>query len=227
MNTILSYLKNKRLVWQASHNDMHLDTSSTGYDELDAALEGGFPKQGVVDISSTTGIGELRLLLPNLLTRQASGDRLMVFIAPPMQLNSEFLLEQGFDLNQVLIIQPETEKHALWSAEQCLKSGSCHSVLLWQQKLATHHVKRLQLAAEQGDALHVMLRQNRQLSLSLPVSLAMRLNPHPQGLTVEITKRKGGWPAQPFTLSMRNKWPSLTLIKTANNVVAFPQTKVS
>ena len=227
MNSILDYLKNKRLVWQAHHQSTTVDADSTGYAELDAQLQGGFPKQGVVDIDSPLGIGELRLLLPNLLSRHHQQDRLLVLIAPPMHLNAEMLAEFGFALHQVLVLQPEDPQSAMWSAEQCLKSGCCHAVLLWHQALEMHQVKRLQLAAEQGDALHILLRHQKQISLSLPVSLAMKLRSHPQGLQVEITKRKGAWPSQPFTLNMRGRWPGLTLHPRPANIVSFPHTKVS
>lgn len=226
MNSILDYLKNKRLVWQAHQNVHTTQLDSTGFRELDAELQGGFPQQGVVDIDSPIGIGELRLLLPNLHARQHSSDRLLVFIAPPMHVNAEMLLEYGFNLQQVLIVQPASSTQALWSAEQCLKSGCCQGVLLWHEAIEIHQVKRLQLAAEQGDALHILLRQQKQLSLSLPVSLAMRLKAHPQGLQIEITKRKGGWPSQPFSLDMSHHWPRLTIRKKPDNVLPFPHSKV-
>ncbi len=228
MNSILHYLKNKRLVWQA-HQNVHstAQLDSTGFKELDAELQGGFPKQGVVDIDSPVGIGELRLLLPNLHARQQSNGRLLVFIAPSMRINSEMLAEYGFNLQQVLVIHPDSPKEALWCAEQCLKSGCCQAVLLWHQAIEIHQVKRLQLAAEQGDALHVLLRQNKQVSLSLPVSLGMRLRAHPQGLNIEITKRKGGWPGRPFNLDMNQQWPQLTIQPRPDNVLPFPHSKVS
>ncbi|GAC15446.1 translesion DNA synthesis-associated protein ImuA [Aliiglaciecola lipolytica] len=226
MNTLLEQLKNKRLIWQGSQQEQSFTGNSTGYAELDEALQGGFPQSGVIDIHSPIGIGELRLLLPALRYRQQD-KRLLVFIAAPMQINGEMLAEFGIALEQVLIVQPNSAEHALWSAEQCLKSGCCDSVLLWHQQLEIAQAKRLQLAAEQGDALHVVLRQNRQLSLSLPVNLAMKLNPHAQGLEVQITKRKGGWPAHSFNVNMSKAWPELTLNQPTDNVVSFPRAKVS
>lgn len=227
MNSILDYLKNKRLVWQATHHTAPPSVSSTGFKELDDELEGGFPEQGVMDIHTPVGVGELRLVLPNLRIRQQKTDKLLVFIAPPMQINAELLAECGFRLDQVLVIQPESSQHALWSAEQCLKSGCCHSVLLWQHNLEVHQVKRLNLAAEQGQALHVLLHHQKHTGVSLPVSLAMRLTSHPQGLQVEITKRKGGWPGQNFTLDMRAHWPTLAINPPPDNILPFPHSKVS
>jgi cell division inhibitor SulA len=227
MNTLLEQLKNKRLVWQANQQDIIATTDSTGYKELDHALHGGFPQQGVIDIDSPLGIGEIRLLLPALRARQQQTNRQLVFIAAPMQINGEMFAEAGLSLEHILIVQPETPEHALWSAEQCLKSGCCHSVLLWHQQLEIAQAKRLQLAAEQGDALHILFRHKSQLAISLPVNLAMQLSPHDQGLSVRITKRKGGWPDNPFHLDMTTAWPALTRINHVDNVIRLPQSKVS
>ena len=226
MSSILDYLKNKRLVWQANGQAEAPSLSSTGFTELDNALEGGFPTQGMIDIHSPVGIGEIRLLLPNLITRQQQ-ERLLVFIAPPLQINAELLAECGFRLDQVLIIEPESKQHALWSAEQCLKSGCCHSVLIWQHNLQVHQVKRLLLAAEQGQALNIVFHHQKSSGVSLPVSLAMRLNASPQGLNIEVTKRKGGWRSEAFHLDMRSHWPELAIEPRPDNILTFPDSKVS
>lgn len=227
MNTILNYLKSKQLVWHGNHVKSALSVASSGFSELDLALGGGFPEQGVVGIHSPVGIGELRLLLPCLHARQQNSQKLLVFIAAPMQLNSEMLAEYGLPLAQILLIQPDTSQQALWSAEQCLKSGCCQTVLLWQQNLAIHQAKRLQLAAEQGEALQILLRSQAATRLSLPLSLSLTLAAHPAGLKVHITKRKGGWPRPPFVLSMRQHWPALTLAPIGDNILHFPAKQVS
>jgi cell division inhibitor SulA len=222
MNPILEHLKNKNLVWQANHTSQMTCANSTGFKELDQQLQGGFPQSGVMDIDSSIGIGELRLLLPDLLTRQQSGDRLLVFIAPPMQINSEMLAEFGFELQRVLVLQVESSKQALWCAEQCLASGCCYGVVLWQQHIEINQVKRLQLAADKGDALLTMLRQKKSVHLALPVSLALRLRALPQGLHIEVTKRKGGWPSAAFVVNMSDGWPELNSQAVADNILHFP-----
>ena len=222
MNPILEHLKNKNLIWQANHTSQMACANSTGFRELDTHLQGGFPQSGVMDIDSPIGIGELRLLLPDLLTRQQNGDRLLVFIAPPMHINSEMLAKFGFELQRVLVLQAASSKQALWCAEQCLASGCCYGVVLWQQDIAVNQVKRLQLAADKGDALLTLLRQQKQVHMALPVSLALRLRALPQGLHIEVTKRKGGWPSTAFTVNMGDSWPELNSLPMADNILHFP-----
>lgn len=229
MNPLIEHLKNKRLIWQANQKkpcEMLNDNALTGYPELDQALQGGFPQQGVVDIDSPLGIGELRLLMPSLKARQNQTNKLLAFVATPMQINAEMLAEYGLTLEQVLVVEPSTADEALWSAEQCLKSGCCHSVLLWHKNLEIHQVKRLQLAAEKGNCIQFMFRQKHQISLSLPVPLAMKLNAKQQGVKVQITKRRGGWSADPFVVSMHTYWPELSRQHQPSNVISFPQSKV-
>jgi hypothetical protein len=194
MHPTISYLKNKNLLWQANHTQSTENGQHTGFKELDNALQGGFPEYGVIDIRSQMGIGELRLLLPNILTRQQHRQtELVTLIAPPMSINSEMLAEFGFALDQLMVVQPSLNKQVLWSAEQSLKSGCYHSVILWHASLSVTQVKRLQLAAEKSHSLLFIIRQPRQEHISLPVTLGMILSPSKMDIRAQITKRKGTW----------------------------------
>ncbi|MCC2606408.1 translesion DNA synthesis-associated protein ImuA [Planctobacterium marinum] len=230
MNNILSYLKNKHLIWQGKAINEPDSGSLSGYPELDAGLEGGLPTQGVIDIHSDIGIGELRLFLPYILQRQARQQRLLVIIAPPLQINGEMLAELGIDLNQVLVIRPGDQQQALWAAEQCLKSDCCHTVLSWLQNLEIHQVKRLQLAAKQSHAVQVIFRQQQTQGLSLPVTLSMSLQPQAQGLRIKVNKRIGSWRHQDIQLNMQALWPALQLPEqhnNDNNIIPFPKQRAS
>ena len=222
MHPTISYLKNKNLLWQANHTQSTDCGRHTGFKELDKALHGGFPEYGVVDIRSQIGIGELRLLLPSILTRQQQRQtELVTLIAPPMSINSEMLVEFGFSLDQVIVVQPSLTKQVLWSAEQSLKSGCCHSVILWHISLSVTQVKRLQLAAEKGHCLLFIMRQPRQEHISLPVTLGIKLSPSKVGIKAQISKRKGSWSNNSFDVYMGAYWPELSQLENSN-VLAFP-----
>jgi cell division inhibitor SulA len=222
MHPTISYLKNKNLLWQANHTQTIDNGQHTGFKELDEALKGGFPEYGVIDIRSLLGIGELRLLLPSILTRQQHRQtELVTLIAPPMSINSEMLAEFGLALDQVMVVQPSLSKQVLWSAEQSLKSGCCHSVILWHASLSVKQVKRLQLAAEKGHCLLFIIRQPQQEHISLPVTLGIRLSPSRVGIKAQITKRKGNWSNNSFDVYMGAYWPELSQLEDTN-VLAFP-----
>lgn len=213
MNAILSSLQNKQLVWRAGQtgpkscvSDKSHTLVKTGYQEMDQALNGGWPSVGVVEIQSALGIGELRLVLPSFVSQQQ--DRLLVFIAPPWRVNAEMLHAQGVNLSHVVIVNPRDEHSALWSAEQCLKSGCCAAVFMWHKQLQMHQVKRLQLASAQGQSAHFIFN-TATLSQGLPFTLSLTIMTHADGLKVKINKRKGGWPTEPFVVNMRSVWPKL------------------
>jgi len=230
VNNILSYLKNKHLIWQGKAINEPDGSSLSGYPELDAGLEGGLPTQGVIDIHSDIGIGELRLFLPYILQRQNQQQRLLVIIAPPLQINGEMLAELGIDLSQVLVIRPGDQQQALWAAEQCLKSDCCHTVLSWLQNLEIHQVKRLQLAAKQSRAVQVIFRQQQTQGLSLPVTLSMSLQPQAHGLRIKVNKRIGSWRHQDIQLNMQALWPALQVPEqhnNDNNIIPFPKQRAS
>ncbi|MCK6262077.1 translesion DNA synthesis-associated protein ImuA [Vibrio sp. ZSDE26] len=223
MYETIEQLKSNHLIWQGAHTPISGEHLSTGFDTLDQKLEGGYPKHGVVEIQSLSGIGELRLMFPHI--RQSNSQRLTVFIQPPGNLCAEQLEAEQVDHGKVLIIYPETPQHALWAAEQCLKSGACEQVLLWHSDLEVHQARRLQVASEEGDCLQFIFRHPQEGRFSLPVSLSMTLSPHRHGLEVTVTKRKGGWPQGSFILHMDHLWPSLTLVQDSPVVVPFPLLK--
>ncbi|WP_240221248.1 translesion DNA synthesis-associated protein ImuA [Rheinheimera hassiensis] len=207
MSALLEQLARRQLVWQGNNQHAAYQPVASGYAELDQQLAGGFPATGLIDIQTDTGIGELRLLLPYLQQQQSAG-RLLVLISPLAEPCADMLCAAGIVLSQVVIIAPKTSKDALWAAEQCLQSGSCASVLLWQAPLKLAQARRLQLAAEQGAASLILLRRPQE-GLSLPVNLSIKLQAHRQGVLLSVQKRKGGWPAAPFLVDMQNRWPGL------------------
>lgn len=225
MNKIIERLHKQDLVWQGSAKVPTQQVSSTGFDELNQQLGGGFPK-GIIEVQSISGIGELRLLLPAI-RQSVSEQRLAVFIDPYAKVCAQALATQGFELDKIVIISPDKFKDCLWAAEQCLSSGACHSVVMWAESpLEVHHIKRLKMASEVGNCQQFILRANKRESLTLPVDLSISLTPHIQGLSAQINKRKRGWPSNTFTINMAELWPSLTLSSGSENVVNFPAQRV-
>ncbi|TWD40406.1 recA DNA recombination protein [Vibrio crassostreae] len=233
MHELIKSLQDRQLIWKGLQSTTQRSTTSTGYPQLDKQLDGGFPTHGVIEVESQQGIGELRLLTPYL--AQQNSQKLAIFINPPGKICAEFFSSQGIELDNILVIEPQRDLDALWAAEQCLKSGACHSVLLWGADLEIHQTKRLQAASETGKCLQFHFKATSHNQLSLPVSLSMKLSSHAQGLKVEVTKRKGSWSYGSFILDMTHNWPLLTekvvyednsdRALSGNTVLAFPIAK--
>lgn len=220
MHDVIEQLKQKRWLWQGHAQQTYADRCTTGFKELDDRLQGGFPKQGVIDIQTASGIGEMRLFLPML--DMQKDERLIVLVAPPMQICADAFASAGLALSRLLIISPEKAQDAMWAAELCLKSGACQSVFLWANQLEVSHARRLEVASQMGQCHQVLFRTYDQGAFSLPVTLAMQLQAHKWGLEAKVTKQKGGWQPQPFIIDMRSRWPHLSEKTAPSNVVPFP-----
>lgn len=223
MNALLTSLQQRNLIWQgaelaSSHNAQQVERSE--FCELDKRLDGGLLKQGVIELDSEVGIGELRLLLPFLAKQHATG-RVIAFIAPPGVICAEFLDQVGIDISRVLLIQPDSFSDGIWAAEQCVKSGACCAVLHWHNRLTVKQVRRLQLASEQGQSAYFVLTRGRS-DASLPIPLRLQLKADQEGVRVSIKKRRGGRPSESFVVSMQQKWPELVAQLWPENVIPFP-----
>ncbi len=226
MKSLLHDLQKKQLVWTAADLDQHKERVATGYKQLDEALNGGFPQSGLIHITSVIGCGELRLVIPAIVSRQHE-NRLYAFIAPPHLLNAEFLIAEGIQLEQVLFIQANTPEQALWSAEQCAKSGACSAVFIWQAKLQQIQAKKLELAALKGDCLSFFFADAKQQEDNLPVSLSLSIQRQDSQLTICVNKQKVGWPIPafsvkvPFKAKLGSPMRFRSKPKVSHNVVAF------
>lgn len=205
MQGLLEQLSRRQLIWQGSAIRQHSAGLPSGFAEFDHIL-GGWPAQGLVALQSVPAIGELRLVLPLLVSLQQEG--LLCFINPPQQLHAEPFLAAGLQLNKVLLLEKLTAADALWAAEQLLHSGLFRVVLLWQKSLSALAGRRLQLATEQQQALLIQYSQAVP-TLSLPLALALHLTPSNQGLHLKVLKQRGSWAGQAFMLNMQASWPAL------------------
>ncbi|WP_341937166.1 hypothetical protein [Marinimicrobium sp. C2-29] len=233
----LEQLEQQQLIWRGRESSGPVAARPSGWPELDRQLGGGLPSRGVITVQGPTGIGELRLLWPFLSGRGAlsghgvlsdhsvlsghgalSGhsehsekDRLVALIAPPYPLNAESLPGAGMDLKRLLLVQPGTDREALWAAEQCLKSGACQAVCLWQDRVPLVQARRLQLAARAGESANFLFLGAHNAAAGLPVDLCLELSPHPHGIAVSVPRRKQGWALSRFVVAMTDVWPELTL----------------
>jgi hypothetical protein len=187
---------------------------ATGFADLDAQLGGGWPEGALVEIlHAHAGIGEFRLLLPAL-ARLSREPRWIALVAPPYIPYAPALVRAGVDLSRVLVIWSRdcanAASDALWAAEQALRAGTCSTMLAWPRvsrpgsahRLDFRVLRRLQLAAEQGNTLGVLFRPIVHESESSPAALRLKLSPAEGGVTVQVLKRRGGWAAGPAVIEL-------------------------
>ncbi|MDE3010952.1 MAG: translesion DNA synthesis-associated protein ImuA [Pseudomonadota bacterium] len=182
-------------IWRGDQLAQTTATLSTGFAELDAELPGGgWARAGLTELQvPREGAGELSMLLPAL-AQVSREHRWVVFVAPPYLPYAPALGQAGIDLSRYMLVRVQSLESRLWAIEQALRSGACGAVLFWANGLDEHHLRRLQLAAVEGDAMGFCFdTQPRQVQRSSPVPLRLALRPGPGAqLDLEILKRRGG-----------------------------------
>lgn len=166
----------------------------SGFAALDAALPSrGWPRGAITELlAPRPGLGELSLLLPALARASAAGRR-VALVAPPARPCAPAWAAAGIALSRLLVVNAGGQ--ALWAAAEILRSQAFGAVLLWAGAIVDRDLRRLQLAAEQGEALLFLLRPASQAAAASPAALRLHLSAGPCGaLQVEILKSRGGAP---------------------------------
>jgi hypothetical protein len=115
----------------------------------------------------------------------------VVLIAPPYLPYPHAWLQAGVDLGRLSLMQVKGQD-VLWTAEQCLRSGSCGAVLCWPGRADDRALRRLQVAAETGQTLAFAFRHQREAVNASPAALRLVLEGTPQQL--RVLKCRGGNP---------------------------------
>jgi hypothetical protein len=209
MNASLDALLESAAIWRArgalpaAAGAAAQGTVRSGWPRLDACLPGGgWPLGTLVELLlPQAGIGELRLLLPallSLLESPAPGRerRWLAWIAPPHAPYPPALAQSGIRPERLLLVATDRTPERLWAAEQALRSGSCAAVLAWLDAVDARWLRRLKLAAESGSTLAVLFRPLGRRTEASPATLRLALEATPAGLDLWVLKSRGRGPAR-------------------------------
>lgn len=100
-----------------------------------------------------------QLLMP-LLAQLSRDNRWFAWIAPPLKLPKQWLLEAGIDINKIMMLQPKAECDTLELAEKALATGTCHAVISWPGQINKTQLETLEKAAKNGQS-HAIIIQPR------------------------------------------------------------------
>ena len=212
-------------VWRGGQVSAAVKAVPSGFAELDAQLPGGGWPQGALTelIMPRQGIGALRLLMPAL-AQLSQDDRWICWVAPPHIPYAPALVSAGIDLSRVLLVHPKARQDGLWALEQSLRSGNCSAVLAWPTLEDNVILRRLQLAAEAGDALGFLFRSQHYVQRPSPAALRLQLEPEIGGsLSVSILKRRGGRAAGTVYLDTSLQHDALALHSRTRTAAGYTQ----
>ena len=178
----------------------------TGFAALAAALPGGGWPAGLVEVlCRAEGVGELQVVLPALAALTAAGHRI-AWLAPPYLPYAPALRAAGVRLEGLTVVRAPGRRDALWAAEQALRSGAFHALLLWLPRASYPELRRLAVAAQAGPGFALAFRPPEAGCESSPAVLRLALEPAasaPAGwLAVRIFKRRGLPQAAPLPLQI-------------------------
>jgi len=187
-------VQNNALLWRGSSAQPDPgDAVDTGIESLNDFLPtGGWPANSMVElVVEQWGIGELQVLLP-LMSRLSQQRQRLVLIAPPYLPYAPALLSAGVELDHLVIIDNRiAPENIWWASEKILRNEGCALVLIWPKKPDYRHIRRLQIAADTGNSLGILL--HRGLPTDTPVALRLKLSPCDQGISMQILKSRFGW----------------------------------
>jgi hypothetical protein len=193
---IETLLKQQPLLWKASECSAEYQSNrpaglDTGFPELNKLLRtGGWPRAGLIEIQvDEWGQGELQLLLP-VMAALSQKKQQLAWIAPPYIPYAPALRAAGIDLNYLLIIEQSEPADAAWAAEKCLRHAAAAMVLFCLPHADVKIIQRLQLAANTGNSIGILLHCGAVRQTPIP----LRLTSHyvEQGLYVEVLKSRFG-----------------------------------
>lgn len=135
------------------------------------------------------GRDALDLLLPTLAALTAQR-RHVVVVSPPHWPSAPALRARGLD--PAYLTLRHSGRSGDWSAEQCLRSGACAAVLLWEDAATDYaQLRRWQRAAESGGALAFLLRPARAADQPSPAALRLQLRDLAGPHAIEVLRSRG------------------------------------
>ncbi|MCP4598207.1 SulA-like leucine-rich domain-containing protein [Neptuniibacter sp.] len=100
------------------------------------------------------------MLMP-LLAQLSQDNRWFVWIAPPVLLPKQLLMEAGVDLNKVILLNPNSKHSTFALAKQALSTGTSHAVISWPGYLSDDELNDLESAAKQGQSHGIVIRRRQ------------------------------------------------------------------
>jgi hypothetical protein len=192
----LDQLLSDSRIWEAGRGSaVSFRSIPSGWPHLDEALGGGWPVGELTELlPDAYGLGEFRLLMPALSALSIGDSGWVMLVAPPHVPFAPAFQAHGFNLPRLLITHASQHMDVFWAMEQALRSRTCAAVVAWSALSNDRALRRLQLAAEEGDCWAVLFRPPGVLELASPAALRMRLSRSHAGhdLTLHILKQRHG-----------------------------------
>jgi hypothetical protein len=205
MNTVT--LEDIPLLWRAeSLSCVQSHCIPTGFDALDRALGGGWPRPSLIELlCDEQGIGELRLLLallrqepllqPEPRALDISCRKIVLWLSPPFELHAIALAQYGLTPTEHWVCSISAPSDLQWAMTHALRSGACLAVIAWARTLKPATLRTLKLAAMTGRGIGVLFRPRSEAHVASPATLRIALHRQESALELSILKMRGRRPS--------------------------------
>jgi len=198
MQTKIQTIIQQGLIWHGQTTDTQAAALSTGFKQLDKVLGGGWQYPGLHEWQLQAPFSEQALLLP--LVKQAVQHHQPVFwINPPAWLSAAGLHYYGLSKSMQIVIQTNAEK-AAWAFEQVLQTKNALALGWFEQKTTTAQCVRRWYKASQTGQMGVVLSEPTVNEEARAYSNRLRVKMTTTGVTLDLLKRKAGWPLENVAL---------------------------
>ncbi len=135
-------------------------TISCGCEALDHCLpDGGYVPGSVVEyLRAMPGCGASTLAFTAAAAAMKSTQGFVVIIDTQHNIYPPALASWGIDLDKVVFVRPQSDVDALWAVDQSLRTPAVAAVVADVERIDDRAARRMQLAAEQGGGLALLLR---------------------------------------------------------------------
>ncbi|MBX3420106.1 MAG: hypothetical protein KF752_00980 [Pirellulaceae bacterium] len=134
---------------------------STGCPAMDNCLPtGGYAPGSMIEyLRSAPGCGASYLaLMAAASALRAGSEKHLVIVDTYHQLYPPAVSSQQIDLQQVIWVRPQSMADAIWATDQALRNPAVAAVVADLETLDARQARRLQLAAQRGGGLGLLLR---------------------------------------------------------------------
>ena len=138
----------------------HKPTISCGCEALNRCLpDGGYAPGSVIEyLRAMPGCGASLLAFTAASAAMQSTSGFLVVVDTQHNIYPPALASWGIDLDKVVLVRPQSDVDALWAVDQSLRTPAVAAVVADVERIDDRAARRMQLAAEQGGGLALLLR---------------------------------------------------------------------
>jgi protein ImuA len=193
---------------ESGHDPRGRSAICLGIPALDDCLpEGGLPAGSLVEVlSAADGAGAWTLAL--VVAERACGEHKALVVADVQgRFYPPAASKLGVDLGRCIVVRPASARDAAVAVRQALDCAAVGAAMAWFDELSASECRRLQLAAETGGGMGLLLRPPGASGTPSFAALRLRVTPvpsreFPRRARVEVVRARGGKSGQSLVLEI-------------------------